>query len=117
MRESAEGAVARRVNRRLKSRALELAEDPTGMNFDEFMTLCKERNLQVTERQARALFVSSDATKDGIIDMTEIDGLLEKLTPPTTGRIDALELKIHEMDTKLDELIANIGELAAAARR
>ena len=40
------------------------------MNFDEFMTLCKERNLQVTERQARALFVSSDATKDGIIELS-----------------------------------------------
>jgi hypothetical protein len=116
LKDSAEHVIAGSVDKALTSRekaravALNLAADPTGMDFDEFLKLCSENNMPISEKTARILFDSSDANKSGTIESKEVDELMEKIAPPSTdwtaARFNHLESQVRSMDAKLDALTA-----------
>jgi len=112
--------------------ARKLAADPSGLDYPDFVALCADRHIEMDDAEMKRIFVEADTNKNGTIDRSEVERLIERVQLENGSRTRVQQLGMpgtadnHELLARMDaierklERLLNLhegGALGATSRR
>jgi hypothetical protein len=117
--QGADSSLTRGFNRAfgIEDAARELAGTAIGLEWDQFLELCRDKEIRIDEARLREIYDNADRDESGSISSNEVERLLALLRAEAelgdasksgmqslTARIDTLEAKLDMIIAKLDNV-------------